>query len=118
MLGHAFVAAGPRVWISSAADVRLLGVVELSAARRGNEIHAGAREGGPEIRGFFDAASAVNGFLGQISTAHCVVGADALTHGSEHVQWSFHPVLARAAVAIRAGISARKKRGHRVGMRV
>ena len=48
ILRHALVAARSGIGIGRPADARLLGVVELAAARRRQKIHAGPGEGGAE----------------------------------------------------------------------
>ena len=66
---HAFVAARSRIGIGGAADARLLGVVELAAARGRDEIHAGFGELHAEIDRVLDVAAALDAFVGEEAAA-------------------------------------------------
>ncbi len=118
MLRHALIAAGPGIGIGRVADPRLLGVVEFSAARGRQEIHAGPRECGGEISGVRDAAAARDAVVGEKAAADDVIAADAPPHRGEHFERQADAVLARPAIAVRAHVRGREEGRHGVGMRL
>ena len=106
---HAFVAAASRIGIGGPADRGLLGVIELAAARRRQEIHAGAGESDAEKHGVVDLVAAVDAFVGKETAADNKILADPVAHRGIDVKRQPHAIVPRAAIAVIARIGAREE---------
>src|ERR1700722_7529537 len=109
ILRHAFVAAGAGVGVGGGIHARLLGVVELAAARGREEIHPRARKGRSEEAGVLDRATVLDAFLREKPAADDEFLADPGAHAGEHLERQAHASRACTAPTVVAGISPREK---------
>ena len=108
----------PGVGIGRLADLRLLRVVELAAARQRQEVEAGARERHGEVPRIVEPAAARDDLVGEETTTDDEARTDARADGLEHLEGQPDTRVARSAVSVAPVVTGREKPRHGVRVRV
>ncbi len=107
--GHALITAAARVGVRGFADFWLRCILEFSAARQGNEVHAGAREALCKVFGVIDRAAGIDAVFSQHSAADWKRRSDLRAYRREHLERQPNSLFPCAAVAIGPGIERGEK---------